>query len=94
MDTEPSIDLTVVMDQETDTLTVTVGKGEQPIITERYLPGQMLVRNKVTHEVVGIQLIGFLRNWTSGNRVCNVLAEHFGMKPSQILQLLLKMTTR
>ena len=85
--------LTATMNPEADTLTITHGEGVEPIITERYLPGQKLVRSKTTHEMIGIQLVGFIRNWTSGDRVCKVLADHFKVKPSEILQLLLTLTT-
>ena len=87
------MDATVVLDQKTDTLTVISGKGEQQFITEKYRPGQLLVRSRGTHEVIGLQLIGFTRNWTSTDRVCDVIAEFFDTEPGDVLKLLTTLVT-
>ena len=83
--------LSVKFDEEADTLTVT----DEPdsFITQRYRPGQNLVRSKVTHIIIGLQLTGFIRNWTCGDRVCEVMANYFKVKPAQIHQVLLAFTS-
>ena len=87
------MELTVTLNQKADTLTVTQDGSAQSLITSRYRPGQNLVYNQAGGAVVGLQLTGFRRNWTSGSRVCDVLAEHFNAKPAEILRLLLALTT-
>lgn len=82
----------VKYDSKADTLTLTRGKV-QPYFVKRWYPGQNHVVSKATFRIIGLQLTGFLRNWTDGNRVCQTFADHFAVEPGEIHQVLLSLNT-